>query len=983
MFFEAQIKKEIFCTLADIGFVLSSGFDVRTPFFFEGEIAVVNRIVRRPSGIDLVAVPVGLGHPNAAVVGAGFLSNPTVARLVVPFDVQIVKLSDLDANDTAPSPVATFEATAQIDIIFARNNQGLVFYFDLVELDLSEVLEEIFGFAEIRKATFDAINSHAFFTQASVDNLLSDPLFDRLIGENALSDAAATLDSTGSFVGVLLEFGGPSPNSFQRFDAHLQRQIPDLLQGRGFAVLAPVTPLRDTLRGQLIAELHAGFPEFDVVQPAVEVLWDPGSTKFDIKVNGAIKDACLSILFWQGKIDVGFEVPMEITIRMPEPNKLVIRLFGDVDIDDTDVLECQLALAIPFVGFIAGLMALDMSASGKDKGVDFFPAILGVISGPIVRSTSFLIGAGIFPGQAISDNLTDRLADFTEVENSAHDLEFVSSSPIDIQLAPGQLIDGDLQIDEVFGVGNGLVLRGNIPDFNRPKTSGLQPASLDTQPSPRHAQLAIAESGPRVTWGWASKCDPGPYRARFRLLLSNAALPGWAQPLEVFEAKPVNDPLGQFAGRIRATPGNGNVLVSMEIPYADVLPAFRTQPPYPLQLLIRTNAGVRLITEPFVPPPSAEVQLQEGLRAGLVNAECRKWEEVRVGLEFPLFDEIERVTWHAETVQVWALAAEVEADEAVVQAVTRRGEPLVEARVPAGDEAAPMVFEAPVGERIVVRSRAGDARVAAEQFALGRRGGGAAPKDARAALFGIVDNRPTVLLRSADGVHLGSVDPTGAARTWRFEAIAPEDGVVAWRNGYVVFGAGGATLREPGAGQRLFGEPVRAACGAPGALILLTGAELARISGAGEAVRPIARIDRDDATEPAVLVRAGSDLVLGIGRRLRRYARSGAEAWDIVGEIDLDRPMAALHAAPFGFPTTTVVVTFADGEAAFWSARTDGALRPWGSALPWFVTAPRRARTFVRYVADAGRVEVWDLVKAQSGALRQVGLSEAGAPVWR
>jgi len=577
--------------------------------------------IRIPSTTHLERVSV----PDILVYGTHHVSGSAI-RVVQPFSIYITPLSKLEQANN--HPLAEY-VTVDLEIVF---DLKVIMAKEVVQPHSGKKVElepEIhLDFSELRTGVVLPLPTPSYlpdiFTNALSAALKPTPLdlspLEDLRGPFAVAEAALNAASDLSFLAIRIEILSldlEGPTAWGEFykghiDNHLHvtwadptsvefnssgkpikkdpnnphQQIPVVHSAEGtWSLFIDPEFLRPKIE-TMIRDGLAQSSQFDLdEQQGIDVLWDPSGhlARFITRFSGSLTQVGL---FDQ---DVSVGVTVTALFGIDGPTTIRVATGIEYDVDDFDEFKVELMNAIP---------------------VAFLGAIIGGGGGPIGGAIGAVVGyfVGFFGAVAVVTFYNPSLA--LPHCKPVSDLEYECTVPLD--LAPNPL-GGDLEFNQIIGLSEGPIFLGDLPELSEAVDLELTRVDLlsftygyrDVCGSPW-----LGVSGGISLYGKGSK--------QLHLCRTPEPIAG-------------SDPKQQFTGAIHVTEfADGSqvssVSVDISLPASALLPDYLSNP-YPLQLLLQTNAGVRQITLDGILPLSQRQSTELELSLPAAKANCVKLAE--------------------------------------------------------------------------------------------------------------------------------------------------------------------------------------------------------------------------------------------------------------------------------------------------------------------------------------------------------------------
>jgi hypothetical protein len=671
--------------------------------------------------------------------------EPGTVQLQQPISFAIVLAEALPVSGPAqtvpclePQPTFNFNLQATVD---GAGVPTLTVTYAGTSLPLPDLNSEVQGFLGNLAAPTS--------TPIPIDSI------GEVFGTSLVATAAGiAVDPSGDRIAIRVEFEGGEPagdwNSFfaGQFKAHDSTHDWSVFLSADLIEASIKSRLNNALQGPISTgtfELTSG-PDvsyFDAVVLPV----------FFATFDGNAIDACQC--FW-GKIDLGVTINTAIELSVPEADTIQMDVYLSWDLNDLETVCCAFTAAV-FWGFV-GTELLD---EGKINWGEFLAGVAGGATFTTVFN-AFIGGAHgeagkyvDFPGWQKIDEGDDGAHYVTSVTNSDQLNQF------------GLTMTGLLALPDGVSFGGTQVTPN---DLKEPRLK-LEYSQFEWVLDECGTKTMLAEAG----------C----------YFLNFGFLPIHACKVEILSA----DPLHQFAPFLQW----GDSGAGFSIPYAALVPDYFANP-YPCQLRIITNGGVRVIT--FDPIPFIS---QEEVEAGEMKAmleypiKCKEylaedpfWNGGRFNPKWAPDPPWERV------VQQW---------HAIVQGLTpgekltvaTQGAPIAEI-IANGDGHVELVANVPAqrGEQGLIELKRERGKPIAERKSvmikqvplqpLGKLSIGGRPLDI---CLVATAGGPTLALATTRGVSQYNVSMPGYGRRTAFRPVAGVRGLLSWGGQMITWGEHG------------------------------------------------------------------------------------------------------------------------------------------------------------------------------------------------
>ncbi|HRP23508.1 hypothetical protein [Thauera sp.] len=316
--------------------------------------------------------------------------------------------------------------------------------------------------------------------------------------------------------------------------------------------------------------------------PTINALFSgPGVS---LAFSGEAVDACVCL--WD-EIDLDVDITALIAFSVPAPNSLTMSLSIDWDLSDFELVCCAFTAGI-FWGFIGTNLL-------QEEKINWGEFLGGLVGLPVVFS------AAITQSHDQVGKFIDLGDDWEQIGKSKKHYRRTTH----VNFPNAGL--GTMTLTHVVGIEGGLALSGALGPIDV-----LENAELS----------AMTDE-----WSWKvdDPCASNPIlQAGFNINFNPVGgFTSTKAPLVVCRAEilPASDPLGQFQPHLEVS----NFSLRLSIPLAQLLTEYIAAP-YPVQLILVTNGGVRIFTIPPIPIlTQAQIQTTMQQVELMAPAICKDW----------------------------------------------------------------------------------------------------------------------------------------------------------------------------------------------------------------------------------------------------------------------------------------------------------------------------------------------------------------------
>lgn len=415
---------------------------------------------------------------------------------------------------------------------------------------------------------------------------------------SALTDALGALPATATAdisadveltrLAIRLELGPVASNAASQWASFLAGSIKPNPNAGAWSIFIDGSLLVQTAIARIMAALAGPIDDdtFDLESgPSGTFLTAfPAGPGVSLTFSGEAVDAC--VCFWD-EIDLDVDVTVLITFSMPAPNSLKMTLAIDWDLNDFELVCCAFTAGI-FWGFIGTNLL-------KEEKINWEEFLAGLVGLPVVFS-------------AVMTQSQDQVGEFIDLGDDWEEIGDTKkkySLTTDVNLPNAGL--GAMTLTHIVGIDNGLALSGTLGPIVSLKNTELSATTGE--------------------WSWKvdDLCASNPkLQAGFNINFSQTGgFTSTAAPLDVCRAEilPASDPLSQFQAHLEVS----NFSLRLSIPLAQLLTEYSAAP-YPAQLILVTNGGVRIFTIPPIPILTQE-QIQTTMHQVelMAPANCKEW----------------------------------------------------------------------------------------------------------------------------------------------------------------------------------------------------------------------------------------------------------------------------------------------------------------------------------------------------------------------
>ncbi len=548
-------------------------------FTFQGEDYCLDHL-EFPDSVTLENVDSGFIFPSETF-------SIRWVRFTQPVRAHLVRINDLEANQFNATPATL---TPEVDVAFdiriegiGGNPEGLQLCVEFVKVDYKG-LQGIIP-KDVQEGIEQAlqITSYTPFDLTPIKALMRLPPGETL----QIAHAGVRVDDDGTrYFAIRIQLGQLNGKWWQDFYGG---QEIDLLGSDDWSTYLDQSILMPVIK-RMWSESLSKSSDFDL-SSGVSVTWPKSGTavKVGVSFSGEVVDACTC--GWK-EIDVDVDVSATMVLTVPTTDNLRWRVTLDYDGDNLEELCCELTAAAfwPVIG--AFLL--------NKEQVAWWQYLVGLGVWIAGGAPLIFIGAII---EASNQTPLDKVQ-FPPDCHKESDSTFVCEQPFQGKAQEYGTLT--LERAERFGVADAASA------FH---AGGLRlSGTLDTPPETNTPILKVSVAAEPFKWSIpAHECVstdnvPQYFEARAVITVTNAG-PFPRGPFYDCSVEVLDDPLQIYAPRLDVkTSGTltaSGFTITVVIPlYA--LDATYLADPYPLKVLIQTNAGARIVTIPAVKPPTSK-----------------------------------------------------------------------------------------------------------------------------------------------------------------------------------------------------------------------------------------------------------------------------------------------------------------------------------------------------------------------------------------
>jgi hypothetical protein len=509
-------------------------------------------------------------------------------RFTQPVRIHIVRISDLEANQLNPTTAAL---TPTVDVSYDIRIEGISGDPEGLELCVQFVNIDFKGFQNvIPQEVRDQIQATLQFLSCTPFDLTPIRALMRLPSDETLqiAHAGVRVDNDGTrYFAIRIQLGSLEGKWWKDF---YTAEDVDLLGSDDWCTYLDKSILVSIVK-RMWNESLSKAPRFDL-SSGVSVTWSKSGTavKLNVSFSGEVIDACTCA--WK-EIDVDVDVTGTMQLSVPTADTLRWRVSLDHDADGLEELCCELTAAAfwPAVGAI--LLKKDQVTWLEYLGGIFLWLAGGA---PILFILAIMEASGKKPLDEVQ---------FPPDCHKESDKSFVCEQPFQGKAQ----VYGTLTLTRVerFAVANaasafhagGLRMSGTLVT---PQETSVPALKVSASTEPFKWFIPAHECVPTDN-------IPPTFQARSVITVVNASAfphgPFYNCNVQVLEGDPFQVYEPWITLNTSGAPLSSAFSIIVHIPLF-ALSAEYLAKPYPLKLLIQTNAGARIITFPAIKPPTNE-----------------------------------------------------------------------------------------------------------------------------------------------------------------------------------------------------------------------------------------------------------------------------------------------------------------------------------------------------------------------------------------
>lgn len=393
-------------------------------------------------------------------------------------------------------------------------------------------------------------------------------------GSTAVINTGISLDSGLTRIVLRQELGIGSPQDPAIWQSFFQGNVPDHLQGAGYAIFMASGVIEGIFQRQISSGLAASAGgKFELVGGVGSTYSNPGgAATLTSSFSGNVDTALCTV--W---VDVDVVGVMAVST----PNVLAL----DINLAfNPSTSACTVTALV--LGAAVGLLA------------NFVVPLSGIIVGPIVGAMAGVAAVVFFAHSAGPGNTT--VPDC----NSQSDTHLICSRQVPAINTPL----GKLAFLSMEALDDGIILQGQLVAIP------VGSPQLEIEPDRQFSYVPPVISCGEFSGKEARSFAENP-KAFISILAESRITAGSLAPIYLLDAHFINDPLGVFANALQIQGSQAPISISISAPY----PGDRYfQNPYPCQVLVSTTGGERLVS---IAPPPPLTQLDIDRMVSLLNSQ--------------------------------------------------------------------------------------------------------------------------------------------------------------------------------------------------------------------------------------------------------------------------------------------------------------------------------------------------------------------------
>jgi hypothetical protein len=535
-------------------------------------------------------------HVSSIAVYDNQSTQGDVIQLVQPFSVYLAALSDLAIADTQPLPSGGYlkvDLTLILNVAAGSDKNGWHIAISFADLQAAVPIPDAV------KQTF----------QSAVQNLAPSTPFDLsslkdLIGSSTIVQAGIGGDHDVSVLAIRLELSSSALEGVEAWHKFYTGKIDKRLPIKWTTQAPPVVQFN--ANGKPIKQgSYQPAPVEHEINDDWSLFFDPAllvaatenkiaagadQGEFTLDKNQGVDAVWAPAGYTAGMIvtfsgyvapvavHIGVDVTLGVTVYVDDQNNLATR--SDISYDANAWDEFLAALVDGVLGAIAGAV---LGGGGGPIG-----GAVGAIAGFVVGLLGTLIGAAAYTPSLGQPNCT-------QIDDST--LICTQALP-----ALSEPLIGKLKVDDLVGLSDGPLLIGSF-------------AAAAEVVLPRITSVEIAN----FAWGYHDPCGAPQLYVDAGVTLTGTGdlrldLCKWSVPAG-------SDKFNVLANAVTVI-GNPSSFIEIDISIPPAALVAYLNAPYPLQLLLQTNGGARLISIPPIPAQPSQAELEMSLliaRSGCVK----------------------------------------------------------------------------------------------------------------------------------------------------------------------------------------------------------------------------------------------------------------------------------------------------------------------------------------------------------------------------
>ncbi|MEW6736967.1 MAG: hypothetical protein AB1489_37105 [Acidobacteriota bacterium] len=486
--------------------------------------------------------------PDTSLENAG----DGVIKLQQPIELFFVTVAGLESQGAKPTPACfSFVVTLVFNLMLQLDNGKTSMCINFDEIQAPGVPADLLQQVE-------AILAGNLVNQCTPLDLA--PIFKLIGGAPSIARAGMSFKESPERIAMRLAIN--SAGSEQSWNNFFSGNIVANPQGNDWTLFLDQELLNGSINDRFLLSLQEPIDnnKFSLDSgPSTQYVPMGGIPMFQVSLTGEAIDACVCL--WDA-IDIDVDVFADITLSVPEINIIQMKLSVDWDLNDAEVICCAFTAGI-FWGFIGTNLLQEGQIGWGEFLAGVFTGLPGVFS------------AAIFSAHDQAGEQIQFPAEWEKLNEDGTEYRLKQTVKL------GNKALGEMALTTVHGHSNGPILGGTLSSVIELKDP----------------ELDLFVDFADFSWSVDDKCaaDPIP-QVSSEITFRNAGfnvvgqVPIFACEVELVEG---SDPVNQFGPFLKWD----NDGVDITIKHTQIKAAYKANP-YPCQLRIITNGGVRIYTIP-------------------------------------------------------------------------------------------------------------------------------------------------------------------------------------------------------------------------------------------------------------------------------------------------------------------------------------------------------------------------------------------------